>query len=94
MNTTILGWAAQAKHFAKAHSVLVFDNRGVGNSRTPRGLTRGWIFVTHGGVLIPPRDGYDQWDDRDVVALLDYWLDWTLGAAHRRYLYERNDLAG
>ena len=37
MNTTMFGWAPQVEHFAKTHSVLVFDNRGVGNSGTPRG---------------------------------------------------------
>jgi len=33
----MFGWAAQVEHFAESHSVLVFDNRGVGNSGTPRG---------------------------------------------------------
>ena len=39
LNTTSFSWESQVKHFARTgkHSVLVFDNRGVGNSDTPRG---------------------------------------------------------
>lgn len=37
MNTSSFAWEGQVPHFAKNHSVLVFDNRGVGNSDTPSG---------------------------------------------------------
>jgi len=39
LNTTSFGWAPQVRYFAKTgkHSVLVFDNRGVGNSTVPKG---------------------------------------------------------
>ncbi|KAJ3015216.1 hypothetical protein NUW54_g1103 [Trametes sanguinea] len=39
LNSSSAGWLPQVKHFAKKpeYSVLVFDNRGVGNSGTPRG---------------------------------------------------------
>ncbi|KAF8526844.1 alpha/beta-hydrolase [Hysterangium stoloniferum] len=39
LNTTSFSWATQVRYFAKTgrHSVLVFDNRGVGNSTVPKG---------------------------------------------------------
>ncbi|CCA67531.1 related to alpha/beta hydrolase [Serendipita indica DSM 11827] len=37
LNTSSFGWIYQVKHFAQTHSVLVMDNRGVGNSDTPKG---------------------------------------------------------
>ncbi|KAI0361926.1 alpha/beta-hydrolase [Trametes cingulata] len=39
LNSSSAGWLPQVEHFARKpeYSVLVFDNRGVGNSGTPRG---------------------------------------------------------
>ncbi|KAH9067571.1 Alpha/Beta hydrolase protein [Lactarius vividus] len=39
LNVTSNSWAAQVKHFGQLpqYSILVFDNRGVGNSDTPMG---------------------------------------------------------
>jgi pimeloyl-ACP methyl ester carboxylesterase len=39
MNSTSFAWAKQVVHFSRIpeYSVLVFDNRGVGNSETPKG---------------------------------------------------------
>jgi pimeloyl-ACP methyl ester carboxylesterase len=39
LNSTSFAWAPQVRHFGKSdsHTVLVFDNRGVGNSGYPRG---------------------------------------------------------
>ncbi|TFK64704.1 alpha/beta-hydrolase [Pluteus cervinus] len=39
LNTNCFGWEQQVKHFGKSdeHTVIVFDNRGVGNSGYPRG---------------------------------------------------------
>ncbi|OSD01674.1 alpha/beta-hydrolase [Trametes coccinea BRFM310] len=39
LNSSSASWLPQVKHFARKpeYSVLVFDNRGVGNSGTPRG---------------------------------------------------------
>ncbi|KAH9854067.1 alpha/beta-hydrolase [Lenzites betulinus] len=39
MNASSTGWVSQVEHFARKpeYSVLVFDNRGVGHSGTPRG---------------------------------------------------------
>ncbi|CDO70743.1 hypothetical protein BN946_scf184798.g58 [Trametes cinnabarina] len=39
LNSSSSGWLPQVEHFARKpeYSVLVFDNRGVGNSGTPRG---------------------------------------------------------
>ncbi|KAI9465325.1 alpha beta-hydrolase [Lactarius psammicola] len=39
LNVTSNSWAAQVKHFSRLpqYSILVFDNRGVGNSDTPTG---------------------------------------------------------
>ncbi|KAH7107763.1 alpha/beta-hydrolase [Auriculariales sp. MPI-PUGE-AT-0066] len=45
LNSSSFAWIAQVEHFSKnpKYSILVFDNRGVGNSTTPRGpySTRG-----------------------------------------------------
>ncbi|KAI0319253.1 alpha/beta-hydrolase [Amylostereum chailletii] len=39
LNGTFLSWINQVKHFGRSsrYSLLVFDNRGVGNSTTPKG---------------------------------------------------------
>ncbi|KAI0302407.1 alpha/beta-hydrolase [Multifurca ochricompacta] len=39
LNVSTSGWAAQVEHFGRLpqYSILVFDNRGVGNSDTPMG---------------------------------------------------------
>ncbi|KAI0637129.1 alpha/beta-hydrolase [Trametes polyzona] len=39
LNSSSAGWVSQVEHFGRKpeYSVLVFDNRGVGNSGTPRG---------------------------------------------------------
>src|SRR5690348_16523114 len=39
LNSTSFAWAPQVGHFghSKSHTILVFDNRGVGNSGYPRG---------------------------------------------------------
>lgn len=39
LNSSSFSWELQVKHFGSSgkHSVLVFDNRGVGNSGYPRG---------------------------------------------------------
>ncbi|EJD05720.1 alpha/beta-hydrolase [Fomitiporia mediterranea MF3/22] len=39
LNSTSFSWEPQVEHFGRSgkYSVLVFDNRGVGNSGTPRG---------------------------------------------------------
>ncbi|KAI0042717.1 alpha/beta-hydrolase [Auriscalpium vulgare] len=39
LNSTSFAWSAQVEHFGRSpnYSVLVFDNRGVGNSDTPKG---------------------------------------------------------
>lgn len=37
LNTSSFAWGYQVRHFAKTHSILVLDNRGVGNSDTPKG---------------------------------------------------------
>ncbi|KAG8777701.1 hypothetical protein FRC16_004064 [Serendipita sp. 398] len=37
LNTTSFAWGGQVPYLAKTHSVLVLDNRGVGNSDTPKG---------------------------------------------------------
>ena len=39
LNSSSFGWAPQVRHFghSESHTVLVFDNRGVGNSGYPRG---------------------------------------------------------
>ncbi|KAL5511750.1 hypothetical protein ACEPAH_4968 [Sanghuangporus vaninii] len=39
LNSTSFSWEPQVEYFGRSgqHSVLVFDNRGVGNSGTPRG---------------------------------------------------------
>ena len=39
LNSTSFSWEEQVEHFGRSgqYSVLVFDNRGVGNSGTPRG---------------------------------------------------------
>ncbi|CAG8716090.1 1625_t:CDS:2, partial [Acaulospora colombiana] len=37
LNTSSFAWGKQVQHFAKNHSVLVLDNRGVGNSDSPKG---------------------------------------------------------
>lgn len=37
LNTSSFAWEHQVPHFAKNYSVLVFDNRGVGNSDSPKG---------------------------------------------------------
>lgn len=39
LNSTSFSWEPQVEHFGRAgpYTVLVFDNRGVGNSGTPRG---------------------------------------------------------
>lgn len=39
VNSTSFGWFSQVEHFGRLpqYSVLVFDNRGVGMSGTPRG---------------------------------------------------------
>ncbi|KIM31805.1 hypothetical protein M408DRAFT_21017 [Serendipita vermifera MAFF 305830] len=37
LNTSSFAWNPQVQHFARTHSVLVLDNRGVGNSDTPKG---------------------------------------------------------
>ncbi|TFK52317.1 alpha/beta-hydrolase [Heliocybe sulcata] len=39
MNTSCFSWSPQVEHFGKSskYTVLVFDNRGVGNSDAPRG---------------------------------------------------------
>ncbi|PWY99377.1 alpha/beta-hydrolase [Testicularia cyperi] len=40
LNNTSFGWLPQVEHLSKdsRYSCLVFDNRGVGNSETPKGL--------------------------------------------------------
>lgn len=42
LNSTSFSWEPQVEHFGRKeeYSVLVFDNRGVGNSGTPRGPYR------------------------------------------------------
>lgn len=39
LNSSSFGWGPQVQHFGKSkdHTILVFDNRGVGNSGYPRG---------------------------------------------------------
>ncbi|ETW77912.1 Esterase/lipase/thioesterase [Heterobasidion irregulare TC 32-1] len=39
LNSTSFSWAMQVNHFGRSpnHTILVFDNRGVGNSGRPRG---------------------------------------------------------
>src|SRR5688500_16740074 len=39
LNSSSFNWGQQVAHFGRSedHSVLVFDNRGVGNSTYPRG---------------------------------------------------------
>ncbi|KAL0948994.1 hypothetical protein HGRIS_009093 [Hohenbuehelia grisea] len=39
LNSSAFAWGPQVRHFARSprHTVLVFDNRGVGNSEYPRG---------------------------------------------------------
>jgi pimeloyl-ACP methyl ester carboxylesterase len=39
LNSSSFAWGNQVEHFGdtKKHSILVFDNRGVGNSGYPRG---------------------------------------------------------
>ncbi|KAJ7582565.1 Alpha/Beta hydrolase protein [Mycena floridula] len=37
MNSSSFSWDSQVVYFSKHYSVLVFDNRGVGNSGVPRG---------------------------------------------------------
>ncbi|KAI0693729.1 Alpha/Beta hydrolase protein [Cytidiella melzeri] len=39
LNSTLFAWESQVQHFSRidTYSVLVFDNRGVGNSSVPRG---------------------------------------------------------
>ncbi|KAF5373116.1 hypothetical protein D9758_001722 [Tetrapyrgos nigripes] len=39
LNSSSFGWSRQVLHFGRSpnYSVLIFDNRGVGNSGTPRG---------------------------------------------------------
>lgn len=39
LNSSCFGWAPQVRHFSRteSHTLLVFDNRGVGNSGYPRG---------------------------------------------------------
>jgi len=40
LNSTSFSWGPQVRHFGRSedHTILVFDNRGVGNSGYPRGL--------------------------------------------------------
>jgi pimeloyl-ACP methyl ester carboxylesterase len=52
MNASSFGWYKQVEHFGGLHgdeySVLVFDNRGVGNSDTPKGpYTYGASLISH-----------------------------------------------
>jgi hypothetical protein len=50
VNSTSFGWLSQVEHFGRLpqYSVLVFDNRGVGMSGTPKGpytCVSSWILA-------------------------------------------------
>lgn len=80
LNSTSFSWAPQVEHFGRdpRYSILVFDNRGVGNSGTPRGpytcVTLSHLSISITQMCVTPRRTSGMAED--VIVLLDY-LGWT-----------------
>jgi pimeloyl-ACP methyl ester carboxylesterase len=80
LNTSSFAWGQQVRHFAKTHQVLVLDNRGVGNSDSPKGpytyvhrFRKIEIFQVGTDIVFSTSGLAD-----DVIALLDY-VGWNNG---------------
>ncbi|KAH8829340.1 alpha/beta-hydrolase [Flagelloscypha sp. PMI_526] len=76
LNSSASGWMFQMRHFPHTgqHEVLVFDNRGVGNSGYPRGPCKK-IYVIYSINMLNLPDTTSAMAE-DVIALLDY-VGWT-----------------
>lgn len=81
MNSTSFSWAPQVEYFGKSdkYSVLVFDNRGVGNSGTPRG-PYSYVYLHLPCLLISVLVIHGPYRTsgmaEDAICLLDY-IGWT-----------------
>lgn len=77
MNSSLFAWSKQVAHFSRIpqYSVLVFDNRGAGNSSTPRGpyrFVRSKVDFELKSDCSLSTSGMAQ----DAITLLDY-VGWT-----------------
>ncbi|KAF5391757.1 hypothetical protein D9757_001717 [Collybiopsis confluens] len=77
LNSSLFAWLPQVKYFSKKpqYSVLVFDNRGVGNSGTPRGPYTFVLahFRAKFELILRARTSYMA---EDAIVLLNH-LGWT-----------------
>lgn len=79
LNSTSFAWLPQVAHFGRApeYSVLVFDNRGVGNSTTPKGP---YTYIPSSITCTRPPSHLLSLRTssmaEDVLVLLDY-VGWT-----------------
>jgi len=78
MNSSCWAWASQIDHFGRLsnYSALVFDNRGVGYSDTPRGPYSYVYLYFHKDILnaIPERRTSAMAED--AIMLIDF-IGWT-----------------
>lgn len=78
LNSSSFSWWPQVEYFGskEGYSALVFDNRGVGNSGTPRG-PYSWVSLFLLRVSLTYRITFStNGMAEDAIVLLDY-LGWT-----------------
>jgi len=93
LNTSSFSWGPQVNHFGRLpqYSVLVFDNRGVGNSGTPSGRYT-TSFMAEDVIVLLDYIGWTQDHDFHVVGVSlggmiaqgEQFLYWTCSPLHGR----------